>query len=303
MRRDAYVEEVVNRCECLRRAGFWASEQVLRPRAWLENFDSQDKDVAAALLERFEYYNARLCDSLLVAAYNSLPDRTDLSGDWPSPSELMKGLPSAVFTPVEGERPNPTDSGHLLCRRTRQLLSIKETSIVAPAVALSAAAAGTPIIFVDDFVGSGDQFVKTWAREYASSGQKSFAEVYARRPFIAAYIALVSTKSGLGHIRLNAPNVAVSVAHTLSEDSTLSALLTNRSHPVPHLVKRIKPFLLKYVSRLRPTEDYMQSDTYKLLGYKTRALFLAFEHSVPDATLPIFWSPGSNGWQPLISRA
>ncbi|HBG31864.1 MAG TPA: hypothetical protein DDW98_14800 [Gammaproteobacteria bacterium] len=255
------------------------------------------------MLERFEYYNARLCDSLLVAAYNSLPDWADFNGSWPSPAEIMDALPSAVFTPVEGEQPNPTDSGHLLCRRARQLLSIQEANIVAPAAAVSAAAAGTPIVFIDDFIGSGDQFVKTWTREYISTGPKSFAEAYARRPFVAAYIALVSTKSGLGHIRLNAPNVAVSVAHVLTEDSTLSVLLTNRSHPVPHLVKRIKPFLLKYVSRLSPAEAYMQSDTYKLLGYKTRALLLAFEHSVPDATLPIFWSPGLNGWQPLISRA
>ena len=37
-------------------------------------------------------------------------------------------------------------------------------------------------------------------------------------------------------------------------------------------------------------------------GFHDLGLTIAFEHSVPDATLPIFWADGSN-WKPLYRRS
>ena len=54
---------------------------------------------------------------------------------------------------------------------------------------------------------------------------------------------------------------------------------------------------------LAPDDDYIATDLdYVAFGYKKQGLLFAFAHSVPDATLPIFWSNGPDGWTPLLER-
>ena len=295
MRVDVYVKEVIARCEALKRAGMWLSEPAIRPRAWIENFEDTDKKVAAQLLERFVFYNQRLTDSLLTASFNSMSDGLDKGPSAPSKDQLLQALPNAIFTPVSGETPNPTDSGYFLCRRTRQVLNVDEALIKATPEALKAAATGLPIIFVDDFIGSGDQFLTTW--QDSSSGD-SFEEIQKKVGFIAIYVSLVGTDTGIANIFKAAPTVAVCVNHKIDSRGTLWGIRNKN----PPLYQQIDLFLRKYVPRLTPLDAYMHKGDYLLYGYKDRGLFFAFEHSVPDATLPIFWCRGTNNWEPLIER-
>lgn len=295
MRVDVYVKEVLARCEALKRAGMWLPEPTIRPRAWIENFDPDDRILAAQLLERFVFYNQRLTDSLLMTSFYSIADGLQKGPAAPSSIKLLGALPQAVFTPVAGEKPNPTDSGYFICRRTRQVLNVEEARIKATGDALRAAASGTPVVFVDDFIGSGDQFLTTWQD---SSTGTSFEIIQSQIPFPAIYISLVGTAYGISNISNQAPSVAVCVTHKIDDRGTLWGLKS--SNPV--LYNNIDLLLKKYQSRLTPHESYMHQFDYLTYGYKNRGLFFAFEHSVPDATLPIFWCRGTNNWEPLIER-
>lgn len=297
MRSDILQKEVLAKCDVLKAAGFWPNEPTLRPRAWLRNFESSDQGTAAFLLDKFTYYNAEMTDALLKASYQSLGDGLVQSANGSS-LNITSDLPCAVFTPVTGERPNPTDSGNLMCRKARQLLSIPENRIVEPQAAMTHAANGGTVIFIDDFIGSGDQFLETWQRDYSPQSLSSFHNVMNRQPFCACYISLVSTDYGLSNIISDAPEVAVSVAHILTTRSTVQGLDIS-----PGQLQEIDHFLSKYVNRLQPKEPYILGDMgYLKYGYKNRGLMFGFEHSIPDATLPIFWSPGNNEWEPLIER-
>lgn len=213
----------------------------------------------------------------------------------PSRETLIQSLNSAFFTPVKGERPNPTDSGYLLCRKARQLLGVPENRIVDTSDALSHAYDGRPIIFLDDFVGSGDQFLTTWTRDMNG---RSFQGAHSITGFTAIYITLVTTELGLNAIRSNAPQVAVCAAHVLDKKSTVFGIEAE-----PEVITNIESILTKYSARLTPKEDYMTATTqYRTYGYKKVGLMFGFEHSIPDATLPIFWSPGTGNWEPLIER-
>ena len=68
MRADIVVQEVIAKCDVLKRAGLWLPEPSMRPRAWLQNFDEEDKRLAALLLDKFTFYNSRLTDALLKAS-------------------------------------------------------------------------------------------------------------------------------------------------------------------------------------------------------------------------------------------
>lgn len=291
------VEEVLAKCDALRSSGYWPSETILKPRRWLQNFDAEDQATAAFLLDRFTYYKNDMTERLFISAYNSICDGLHDHLAKINIDHILASLETAVFVPVEGEEPNVTDSGFIFCRAARQRLKISSDRFLHTKDAVKQAASGRTIIFVDDFIGSGDQFLKTWTRHYGRDG--SFDTVYKKKPFEAIYIPLVSTDYGLSCIRKHAPNVHVTPTHVLGKKSTLDGIKMR-----PEMRQSIDHFLDKYSSRLTPKEEYIaQSPLYKKYGYKDRRLLLAFEHSTPDATLPVFWSPGIDNWEPLVERS
>lgn len=297
MRDDVLIQDVLNKCESLKNVGFWLPASGIRPTPWLNNFDDDDKVLAAFLLDKFTFYNTQLTNSLLIASYHSIGDGLPKAPSAPLRENLISSLKTAVFTPVTGENPNPTDSGNLFCRKARQILNISEDNIVSPEDAVKHAAAGNTVVFLDDFIGSGDQFNKTWNRVYGRTNPRSFKQVQASTNFTAIYISLVATDFGLQKIHSTAPNVAVSTTHVITSKSTFQGL--EISNEKRQLLERL---LDKYSSRLRPKEEYIASEPlYLKYGYKERGLMFGFEHSIPDATLPIFWAPGDN-WEPLIER-
>ena len=297
MRSDAYIKETLAKCDVLKRAGLWPAEPQLRPRAWLENFEESDQHIAAFLLDKFTFYNKRLTDALLVSSYNSIGDGTIKGPSAPDSAVLMNSLKSAIFTPVKGEKPNPTDSGYVLCRKARQLLKVDEAFVLDTPEALSHAYGGGTVIFIDDFVGSGDQFISTWRKPDNRGRSFDFAQRDAG--FVAIYITLVSTDFGLENIHKAAPTVAVCTTHVLEKRSTIYGVLAE----YPNMRFPVMRFLKKYTPRLRPSELYIANNPkYLVRGYKIRGLMFGFEHSIPDATLPIFWAPGVNDWEPLIER-
>lgn len=297
MRNDVFISDVLDKCETLKDVGFWFPLSNIRPKAWLENFEQEDKYLAALLLEKFTYYNNQLTNSLLISSYHSIGDGLPKGPSAPPRDHLISSLNTAVFTPVTGEDPNPTDSGNLFCRKARQILNINEDKIVTPEQAVKHAASGGTVVFIDDFIGSGDQFLYTWSRIYGRSSPKSFKTVHSTVNFTAMYISLVATDFGLDNIYQKAPSVAVSTTHTLTSRSTFQGL-----EIADEKKRSLESFIAKYSSRLKPKEEYIANNPRWLkYGYKERGLMFGFEHSIPDATLPIFWAPGDN-WEPLIER-
>jgi hypothetical protein len=292
LRPDIAVNDVLSKCEVLKRAGLWLSEPKMRPRAWMDNFETSDRHIAARLLDRFTFYNSKLTNRLLMAAFDSIGDGMPKGPRAPDRSTLLTSVPSAVWTPVQGEIPNPTDSGNLLCRLARQELGVSQASIVDNDVALARAQSGNAVIFVDDFVGSGQQFLTTWQR---NRNGNSFATVNAKSPFTAIYVTLVATSAGIKNIHHTVPSVAVCATHVLELKSTVYS----NSGTVPE----ITAFLAKYAPRLTPSEPHIaKHPRFVQFGFGELGLMFGFEHSIPDSTLPIFWAPGNTSWEPLIER-
>lgn len=294
MRVDIFKREVLAKCDALKKSGLWVSEQTLRPKAWLNNFEEEDQGIAAFLLDQFVFYSNRYTDALLHSAYNKFGDVLDNKVS----SELVEELSRARFTFVSGETPNPTDSGFYICRKLRQIFDISEEQFVEPGLALEHALDGGLVVFADDFVGSGDQFFKTWTRDYLGEFPSSFSHAALNDGFKCVYLAIAATQRGIDRIRRDTRGVQLAICHVLDERTSIHGM------ELGWLTKGdIDRFLEKYVDKLRPREEYIKNTReFIKYGYHRQALVLAFEHSVPDATLPIFWSPGIDGWVPLFER-
>ena len=127
---------------------------------------------------------------------------------------------SAIITYVTGEEEHPADSGHLFVRMARQHLGISESQIMTPEGTLEQLLRNgpRPVIFVDDFIGTGLQFVTTWNRNYSFetivTSFKNIAAVQRDAEFY--YCSLASTESGMQNIKTRCPQVVLSVANTLT---------------------------------------------------------------------------------------
>ncbi len=275
----------------------WPLRQHMDAHAWLQNFRPHERPFAINLLNVFLYYNEPLVDSLLYGAVQRLSAPVVHNADNPRHARTLwrTFLDSLIITYVEGETPNPADSGFLFARKARQILAIPEKRIVPPSRALDILlrAPQTPLLFVDDFVGSGNQMVATWRRSHTPT--TTFHSLAELSPTIF-YVPIIATKIGLTALTTQCPRLRVCPAHVLDDQYSLTS---PSSIFWPDTLKPdARSFLLEASRRAGIVDGYQ----YGWQGFHDLALPLAFYHSVPDATLPLFfWD--QYDWQPLIRRA
>ena len=139
-------------------------------RGWLNNFTPEKLPHALALLDSFQFFSHDLTSQMFATAFRRLANLVL------TPEEKTKNpiedwnrfRQSLIVTIVTGESPSLTDSGYVFARLARQALGLSENQIVSNEDAIRRRASGnqSPILFVDDFVGSGSQFEQTWEREH-----------------------------------------------------------------------------------------------------------------------------------------
>jgi hypothetical protein len=297
------VQFILAKCDYFAEVQVWPLQQKLSPARWLDNFEAADRNLAAHLLNGFLYFSEAMVDQMFGAAIQSLSSAV-LETDSPfflAQSAWRAFLDSAIITYVTGERPNPTDSGQLFSRKARQLVGIAESSILSPdhTVLRLMTDVDRTVIFVDDFVGSGNQFVKTWLRPIRTPGGAdiSFAKLstVARHRFF--YCPLHCTELGLNRIQKECPSVKVVPAHLVP--SRYSALAPDSVIWPQHLLSQGADFIQRYSAVAGIPDSPGAVDDWR--GFAGLGLTMAFAHSVPDATLPLFYWE-KNGWAPLIRR-
>ncbi|NBD08023.1 phosphoribosyltransferase-like protein [Corallococcus silvisoli] len=305
MRPDTFVESVIARCEALKAARLWHGEPAIRPRAWLENFSPADRLIGAAILSQFIFIADAHANKMITAAFGRLVEQVAVgaTSDAERRRVLDSFLANAVFTRTEGEDPNPTDSGNMYCRKVRQVLQIPESRILEPHDALQAACSGAPVVFVDDFIGSGNQMIETWKRPYRAGSLGSFEDAFSANPFDVHYLCIVASSYGMSSLRDEAEMISVHCAHELDEGYSVRRIDESLSLAGVSPVSGSVEEFLERASQGLILPAYMRTGTQYKYGYHDLALTLAFEHSVPDATIPIIWAPSnSSSWVPLCPR-
>lgn len=284
------------RCTAFVQLQAWPLLERLDWQGWLSNFSIGDEPFyARCLLEAFIYFSAVHSEALLRAAFHALSrDVCSRESDPGARTTLWRNfLDRVVLTYVEGEQPSPTDSGLAFARRGRIILGIPQDRIVAPARALELLERdrNLPVVFLDDFVGSGKQFEKTWARPYTGAGD-SFASLASQASTPIWYVPLLATQYGLNRLGPLAPGAKICPAHTITDRySALSDV--SLIWPV-HLVNEGRDFVESSSQRA----GYPSSECW---GFHRLGLCIGIIDSIPDSSLPLFYSE-RNGWRPLIAR-
>ena len=286
---------VLKKCTFFRDVNLWPRTELLSPERWLKNFTEDETPLALHLLNAFQFFSEDLTRAMFDAALHAISGDLVTKHGPASQSVWRSFIDQVLVAPVEGEDPNPTDSGYGFARRARQYIDEKRIGrpmeIVARLISTDA-----PVVFVDDFVGSGNQFIETWERQYsAGTTTVSLQNIAKVRNGPFYYCPLICTEYGADRIRKRCPEVRLLPAHLIAaRDGALSP--DSRLWPTG-----LHSNAVEFIHRASQRAGIPLVGKDRWDGYHGLGLALAFAHSVPDATLPLFdWE--KNGWHPLIRR-
>jgi len=297
---DLTREFMIEKCDYFAGIGIWPMKSILDPDPWLNNFKENELDHALYLLNSFLYFSKPLMDEVFAGAIRTLSrllmtqeDNCDsLKTKW------KRFIDSAIVTYPTGEIPNPTDSGFQFARKARAM-GIREGSIKTPeqVVSILETKANVPVIIVDDFIGTGHQFFETWDRPYGAKG-KSLREVASITPSSLYACPAFCTEYALGELRRECPKLIVNPGHLIPKNYSV---LAEDSIVWPAYLRHSAIDFIQSASARAGIPDTEGSTPEDWRGFGKLGLTIAFEDTVPDATLPLFsWE--ENGWHPLIRR-
>ncbi|WP_252513039.1 phosphoribosyltransferase-like protein [Acinetobacter bereziniae] len=286
----------------------WPQQRYFNPRSWIQNFRKSEVPYALRLIDNMTYYSDEMSKALFKSAFHRLckvilqhepcVHYNQALINW----QLFKN--SAYIIPISGETPNPSDSGFRYARYARDLCKIDETNILSLEQAISTVQNGNSakLIFVDDFLGSGEQFLKTWTKKFDIGGTfKSLANTVGTNTRVEVYICtIVSTHYAIERICEVLPNAIISPAHTLTN---YHSVLSDHSYIWREDMRTEGPqFIQEVSSRIGiPDLDGELGEDGEICwrGFKKLGLSIAFQDSVPDASIPLL-NYSSEEWQPLI---
>lgn len=292
---------IYNRVDHFRDFHVWPRQQELNVERWLENFHVDESELAKRLLSSFTYFNKAMTAALLRSSIQNWLSLAWNDPRFPKPPSLIN-FSDVRFVKVEGEEPHPTDSGNLFSRKLRDEIRIPELRISTPSEALTELSSVRHFVFVDDFVGSGNQFRETIERVHCVGDVNiSFSEILDDQKHTVSYCPCVATEYAKNTTLGPAfPKIILFPAHLLDNRHNVTVPNSRVWRGLTQSEASAAISQLKQISARAgySAEDLGQNDWR---GFHGLGLTIAFEHGIPDASLPIFFSE-RNGWKPLMRR-
>lgn len=234
---------------------------------WLLNFNSyEERTLAIKLLFHIHYYDLTqtriLCEQLHQRLGRTVGRNIDRRRQ-------------VVYVTFGG----PAKSGETIARYYRSANHIPADKFISAERLLhdQQPASNKTYVILDDFIGSGTQMTKFWAR--LESNWKACNWIY---------LSLLGYEAGINHISRQT-NLKVKTVHQLTErDKVLSPSALVYSGAELEDAKRMLEHYGKQLYRQHP------------LGYENGQGLVVFHDSVPNNTLPVIWS--TNNWSPIFRR-
>jgi hypothetical protein len=289
------LEEVLKRARYFQDIQQWPLNSKLDYDGWLSNFKSdREKEIGYALLNALVYYSEGMVIELLKKSL--ILSSNYIKGvikEW----DVEHLFNNTIFSYMPGERSHITDSGVYFVRILKKVFQVHEDQIYSPFQLIEKIEyinSKTPIIFVDDFVGTGSQARKAWNDK--NTNDMSLGEILHNH--IAIYCPLVCNYRGHANISEDCKGLKLVTNHILGEEYDINKEGAFCWNGDKQLFNDWKEF-----SQLKGRELGIYSycsKTNDILGYCCQGLTIAFNHGVPDATTSLFTHKAPN-WKPLIN--
>lgn len=292
---ETFIHNVKDRCLDLITYKIWNGLKAEDIKRWFNNFKTEEElYFAACVLDSLVY---RSDDQILGLSNQiftkNLVDYLNKNGySFKGHRDLIELLsqgsnePEIRLVTVVQSADNPGKSSDTILRYFRRHLGLNDSWFINPADVDAHAKRGIKLfIFIDDFLGTGDQFIQMYKVNGLPLAMSKVKTIYA---------PLVAHEIGLKAIKKEFPNIKVIAGEYLDDKSNLFKSGFNDEVNTEESAKQqYCDILKKYGFNNLPTENQF--------GFGNLGLTYIFEHAAPDSNLHILWDKTDN-WHPLVIK-
>lgn len=292
---NVYMTTVIGRCFDLINNGIWTGIENHQLKSWVANFDNGiERYFAACVLDNFIYRSDPQTESLIFQIFTrNIPDIFRTKIHFPHDGTCYSRLTNKHIDPlvrlvlVVKKSDRHTKSAYIIGRRLRRNSNIVDKWIIKPEEITSAYEEGVRhFIFIDDFVGSGDQFKEMYEEMDIHRFESDCFFIYT---------PLIAHEEGIENINNKHPNVCLSSAEVLPSEIGLFHKESKCFKDGINTPSAAKKFYYDLIDKYKLSKNNRR-------GYGNMDLTIAFEHAAPDNSLSIIWDDNNDKWNPLVNR-
>ncbi|XOV92684.1 MAG: hypothetical protein ACFHWX_21060 [Bacteroidota bacterium] len=299
-----YIDIVENRIFFYIEAKFWSKPKLNQFRAWLSNFKSLDeKYFAFKLLDNFVYYSEEDIAALLqYGLEEKIFKRKILHADLNSKFCILNNeldkireefISKTAIMPLRSD--NASSSGPQIVRYLTNDLGFPEEQVLfndklSKKLILDKY---DRILIVDDFIGTGDQIIDFWNYDKFSFEGESLS-MYEIRDSLNKdhynvdfeYLCVVATSKGIARFYAGDAGFRNDLSITYCEELNEKFIIfgSNSIYFDNDEIDTAKKILSEVCSNAN----------LNFLGFSGLNYALAFHHSIPDSSLPLFYTKNEN---------
>lgn len=238
--------------------------------AWMEQFKTDDKDVAARLLDSVQLVTRAEMELAFKTLMQSMPGwhrkKANRTGEW-------RFVPYAV---------RPGESGDHMMACFRQAMGMRERYydplfVYAHQLPAQKLKGKDTVVLIDDFTGTGSQACKSW--------NDLFRELVGGAGLVYLMVVAATVKAQ-EEIRTNTDLKVMSHYNLIGGDNLFS-------DDCGHFTENEKNTVLSYCTEHFPA---------KPKGYGDCGLLFVLQHDCPNNSIPILHSYNKDKWAPLFPR-
>lgn len=301
--KNSFIKYALQKVHFYIESGFWSKLDNDSLNRWLNNFKTIDeKYCAAKLLDRFVYYSEDDILRMLDYGFNELIFKRyalqeEVKSNFSlSNSELLSlkedFFSKSIILPLL-TIDNPSESSLALTRLLTNDMGFSEKKIFhINNLSHSVLSDVKNIIIIDDFIGTGKQILDFWNYNNikVDGVDMRLNQLKQKYPNVEIeYLCLVCTDEGITNF--HAENMGTGLRITCCE----------------RLTNKFKVFSSNSIyfdkSEVDACKDVLEkicfTNDIDFLGYQGLDYAIAFHHSTPDTSLPLFFKQKQN-WQPLF---
>ncbi|SEH64724.1 hypothetical protein SAMN05660691_00613 [Rheinheimera pacifica] len=295
---ESYYDDITNKCEFYIKSGYWEDIDKYQLKSWLENFKTdEEKYFSVCILDSLVFRTKRMIDaSINEIASSKIPKFLYEIGhplnqcieSWLTSLSTGQNVP-VRFISIESVDKKTGKSGPVVIRQLKQTLDLAGHLSLKIDQIPNMPATVKAIVIVDDFSGTGEQFVGFYQKQLKNilpDGVK------------VLFIPLAAHVEALAHIQQQLPEVKVSPVELLTlEDSFFYPINGYFRGDKTNTVDSAIAFYKKLCSNKGfGKENY-------LFGKGEQGLCFAFYLSTPNNNLKILYHR-KNGleWDNLLYR-
>jgi hypothetical protein len=298
---NSLYSNTIDKATFFRSLQIWPLNDVLNYKGWLDNFtDTEERKIACHILDFFMFYPKNMLNQMLksVVGYAGYTFASHFS-DWQHDDFKNR----CIYSFIPGETINPTDSGHIYVRKLRNELHISENQIVnyTDLYRKLETCDNLPVIFVDDFVGSGAQCDKAWNQNQEELSKHTLSKIASTSNHKFVYAPLVTNNIGYDRIINRCIGLTLVTSHVLNDEYNLfkpecicwkgKKDLYNKGTQL--IIEKSRDLGIPFTNG---------AGVVDVKGFREQGLALAFDDDgVPDAIPAIFYWCTDN-WTPLIKK-